>query len=67
MGTEAIFRAYPLPNNTPPKRVFKVGQADVANAVLAVGRDGGSGKTIEGQTSYTASFYLDQAQVEQGT
>jgi hypothetical protein len=64
MGIERIVRAYALPINTPPRRELKPGVTDAENVTLSIGRDGGSGKTIQGSISSTMTFYLDQSDVE---
>lgn len=63
-GIERVVRPYRMPENTPARRILKPGTKDAENVVLEFGRDGGSGKTIEGSYTYDQTFYVDASDVE---
>jgi len=59
MSLENIVRPFQTPDVAPAKPFFTPGKTGAANVILQCGR-GGGGKTLNGSTSYSASFYMTQ-------
>lgn len=60
---ESLVRPFQTNEITPSQTYYNFGDIGVQNVVLQLGR-GGSGKTMTGSYSYSASFYVEQNHVQ---
>lgn len=59
MSIENIVRPFQTPDFAPAKPYFTPGKTGAANVILRFGR-GGGGKTFNGSSSASATYYMTQ-------